>query len=59
LTGPGVRKHVVGADIFGQTINPSDPNETAEEIRYQMRRHARREIPRGETGVVLPRSEPP
>lgn len=38
LAGPGVRKHVVGADIFGQTINPSDPNETAEEIRYQMRR---------------------
>jgi UDP-glucose 4-epimerase len=38
LAGPGVRKHVVGADIFGQAINPSDPNETAEEIRYRMRR---------------------
>ena len=39
LAGPGVRKHVVGADIFGQAINPSDPNETAEEIRYRMIKH--------------------
>ena len=38
LRGPGLRKHVVGADIFGQLINPSDPNETAEEIRHAMKR---------------------
>lgn len=37
LRGPGLRKHVVGADIFGRIINPSDPNETAEEIRHAMR----------------------
>ena len=37
LRGPGLRKHVVGADIFGRIINPSDPNETAEEIRHGMR----------------------
>lgn len=36
LRGPGLRKHVVGADIFGRIINPSDPNETAEEIRHAM-----------------------
>jgi len=33
LRGPGLRKHVVGADIFGNLINPSDPNISAEEIR--------------------------
>ncbi|MBC8427795.1 galactose-1-phosphate uridylyltransferase [bacterium] len=37
LRGPGLRKHVVGADIFGNLINPSDPNETAEEIRHAMK----------------------
>ena len=38
LRGPGLRKHVVGADIFGNLINPSDPNVTAEEIRWAMRK---------------------
>jgi len=38
LRGPGIRKHVVGADIFGRIINPSDPNETAEEIRHAMKK---------------------
>ena len=38
LRGPGLRKHVVGADIFGNLINPSDPNTTAEEIRWAMRK---------------------
>ncbi|MDA0747114.1 MAG: galactose-1-phosphate uridylyltransferase [bacterium] len=38
LRGPGVRKHVVGADIFGEMINPSDPNIAAAEIRQAMRR---------------------
>jgi UDPglucose--hexose-1-phosphate uridylyltransferase len=33
LRGPGLRKHVVGADIFGRIINPSDPNHSAAEIR--------------------------
>ncbi len=37
LRGPGLRKHVVGADVFGNLINPSDPNITAEEIRWAMR----------------------
>lgn len=37
LRGPGLRKHVVGADIFGNLINPSDPDITAEELRYAMR----------------------
>ena len=37
LRGPGLRKHVVGADIFGNLINPSDPNETAAEIRHAMK----------------------
>ncbi|MBD3184202.1 galactose-1-phosphate uridylyltransferase [Candidatus Poribacteria bacterium] len=41
LRGPGLRKHVVGADIFGRLINPSDPNHTAEEIRHAMRQHYR------------------
>lgn len=36
LRGPGLRKHVVGADIFGNLINPSDPDITAEEIRHAM-----------------------
>ncbi|MBT3606105.1 MAG: galactose-1-phosphate uridylyltransferase, partial [Candidatus Latescibacteria bacterium] len=36
LRGPGLRKHVVGADIFGNLINPSDPNVTAEELRHAM-----------------------
>jgi len=40
LRGPGLRKHVVGADIFGNLINPSDPNETAEEIRHAMKRRS-------------------
>jgi len=37
LRGPGLRKHVVGADIFGNLINPSDPDITAEELRHAMR----------------------
>ena len=37
LRGPGLRKHVVGADIFGNLINPSDPDVTAEEIRHAMK----------------------
>jgi UDP-glucose 4-epimerase len=36
LRGPGLRKHVVGADIFGNLINPSDPDITAEELRHAM-----------------------
>ena len=36
LRGPGLRKHVVGADIFGNLINPSDPDMTAEELRHAM-----------------------
>ncbi|MBM3211366.1 galactose-1-phosphate uridylyltransferase, partial [Candidatus Poribacteria bacterium] len=39
LSGPGIRKHIVGADIFGRIINQSDPNETAEEIRYRIRKN--------------------
>ena len=38
LRGAGLRKHVVGADIFGRIINPSDPNHTAAEIRHAIRR---------------------
>ncbi|MCZ6633927.1 MAG: galactose-1-phosphate uridylyltransferase, partial [bacterium] len=38
LRGPGLRKHLVGADIFGNIINPSDPNVTAEEIRQAMKK---------------------
>ena len=38
LRGPGLRKHVVGADIFGRVVNPSDPDEAAEEIRWAARR---------------------
>ncbi len=38
LRGPGLRKHVVGADIFGNLINPSDPDMRAEEIRWAMRK---------------------
>ncbi|HCR18549.1 MAG TPA: hypothetical protein DIU35_13810 [Candidatus Latescibacteria bacterium] len=37
LRGPGIRKHVVGSDIFGNLINPSDPNSTAEEIRQAIK----------------------
>ncbi|MDA0710518.1 MAG: galactose-1-phosphate uridylyltransferase, partial [bacterium] len=37
LRGPGLRKHVVGADIFGNLINPSDPDVTAEEVRHAIR----------------------
>ncbi|MFC1553484.1 galactose-1-phosphate uridylyltransferase [candidate division KSB1 bacterium] len=33
LRGPGIRKHIVGADMFGYSINPSDPDVCAEEIR--------------------------
>ncbi|MBS13250.1 MAG: galactose-1-phosphate uridylyltransferase [Gemmatimonadetes bacterium] len=36
LRGPDIRKHVVGADIFGRSVNPSDPNITAAEIRRAM-----------------------
>jgi UDP-glucose 4-epimerase len=38
LRGPGLRKHVVGADIFGRIVNPSDPDVAAEEIRWATRR---------------------
>ena len=38
LRGVGLRKHVVGADIFGRIINPSDPNHSAAEIRQAMSR---------------------
>jgi UDPglucose--hexose-1-phosphate uridylyltransferase len=38
LRGPGLRKHVVGADLFGRIINPSDPNHSAAEIRRAMRK---------------------
>lgn len=41
LRGPNLRKHVVGADIFGNLINPSDPDMTAEEIRWAMRKVVR------------------
>jgi UDP-glucose 4-epimerase len=41
LRGAGLRKHVVGADIFGRIINPSDPNHTAAEIRYAIDRAGR------------------
>jgi len=33
LRAPDVRKHVVGTDIFGRSVNPSDPNVSAAEIR--------------------------
>jgi galactose-1-phosphate uridylyltransferase (family 1) len=42
LRGPGLRKHVVGADIFGRIVNPSDPDEAAEEIRWAVRRNQTR-----------------
>ena len=38
LRGPGIRKHVVGSDIFGRSINPSDPTVSAAEIRQALRR---------------------
>ena len=38
LRDPGIRKHVVGADIFGRIINPSDPNHSAARIRHAIRR---------------------
>ncbi len=38
LRGPGIRKHVVGSDIFGRSINPSDPSISAAEIRQALRR---------------------
>jgi galactose-1-phosphate uridylyltransferase len=37
LRAPEVRKHVVGTDIFGRSVNPSDPNVSAAEIRRGMR----------------------
>ncbi len=36
LRGPGIRKHIVGADIYGMIINPTDPNHTAAEIKHAM-----------------------
>ena len=42
LRGPGLRKHVVGADIFGRIVNPSDPDEAAEEIRWAVRHNQTR-----------------
>lgn len=52
LRGPGLRKHVVGADIFGRLVNPSDPDEAAEEIRWALRRS------QGATGDRNARSGP-
>jgi len=36
LRGPGIRKHIVGADIYGMIINPTNPNHTAAEIKHAM-----------------------
>jgi len=52
LRGPGLRKHVVGADIFGRLINPSDPNETAEEIRHAMAKRENEKAGKRESGKV-------
>ena len=38
LRGPDIRKHVVGTDIFGRSVNPSDPNVSAAEIRRAIKR---------------------
>lgn len=38
LRGPDVRKHIVGTDIFGRSVNPSDPNISAAEIRVAIAR---------------------
>jgi UDP-glucose 4-epimerase len=38
LRGAEVRKHVVGTDIFGRSVNPSDPNVSAAEIRMAIDR---------------------
>ena len=38
LRGPDLRKHIVGADIFGRSVNPSDPNISAAEIRAAIAR---------------------
>jgi UDP-glucose 4-epimerase len=38
LRGPDIRKHVVGTDIFGRSVNPSDPNVSAAEIRRAIAR---------------------
>ena len=38
LRAPNVRKHVVGTDIFGRSVNPSDPNVSAAEIRRAIAR---------------------
>ena len=46
LRGPGVRKHVVGSDVFGEVINPMDPNHAAAAIRYGMKRAATAADPR-------------
>jgi len=37
LRAPEVRKHVVGTDMFGRSVNPSDPNVSAAEIRRRIR----------------------
>lgn len=41
LRGPDIRKHVVGTDIFGRSVNPSDPNVSAAEIRRAISRASR------------------
>ena len=38
LRGPDIRKHIVGTDIFGRSVNPSDPNVSAAEIRRAIER---------------------
>ena len=41
LRGPDIRKHVVGTDIFGRSVNPSDPDVSAAEIRRAIARGRR------------------
>lgn len=45
LRGPSVRKHIVGTDIFGRSVNPSDPNVSAAEIRRAIARANGEETP--------------
>jgi len=39
LRGPEIRKHIVGTDIFGRSVNPSDPNVSAAEVRKAINRY--------------------
>ena len=38
LIGPGIRKHIVGSDIYGMIINPIDPDHASAKIRHAMRK---------------------